>query len=430
MNIVLDFNPADVSEESLQSVKPKTIGWKAYDLLQTGCFLKSLGCQEITIPDGVIISSTLYNDSLKKIVRKYLENALKKAIKRDRGLFEDLAEKLGEQGVTIDKGEETKVERLIDEIIKKHKLKNVLQKIAVEEEKEINFVHPLSDVLSEWFDDIKNEISQKIPTDVLNSLQDKISRSSSPVIYLRSSSYSKRREEWWEHTGVFGSIPCFASDLDKKKIEWIYSGILLSEKAVQSVMKTGIDIFSMAILAQFVDKNIVVSGKVISTTHKNDCIDLCVECKEGFDILPATIKELVHDGSVEEVNVKGESYVSNIDGRNLSFQANSVIYRKRFDIKNKRFLDHPNQKPRISNKRNVCIVVDAPYRGFKIERTENREISEETLNKLYHLVRHFFEKWNEILGQNHWHVKIEYAVTHDGEIQIVQCNPFLEERNG
>ena len=66
MNIVLDFNPADISEESLQSVKPKTIGWKAYDLLQTGCFLKSLGGQEITIPDGVIISSTLYNDSLKK----------------------------------------------------------------------------------------------------------------------------------------------------------------------------------------------------------------------------------------------------------------------------------------------------------------------------------------------------------------------------
>jgi len=435
MNIVLDFNPGSISKKSLPL--PKLVGWKAYDLLKTACYLKEPEFQNIaqnttqntTIPQGFVISSDVYDEYLKKeVVEKYLLEALKESIKEDPGLIEELADKMGMNEV-IDKGEEGKVKDLIDEIIKKFGLEKVLQKIVVEDKYRVNFLSYLSNFISDKLDEIKNEIENKISDDILNSLKVNISEKQlSPVIYLRSSSYSKKREEWIEHAGAFGSIPCFFSHLDKKKIVWVYSRIFSSFNALQNVIKTGINTFRMAIFVQFVDQGIFVSGSIISSPY-NDNTELRVEWKEGLDIPEDSIKELITDGSVKNVEVRGEFYFSEIDGRKLLFEANSGIYRKIWDIKGNRFSDHSNSTPELFTKRNVCIIVDVPYKKFNIATPENRKISEEISNEIYSLVTYLLSILNKGSGRKHRNIRIEFAITQDGKIQIIQCDP-LEEKEG
>lgn len=439
MNIILDFNPEMVSEESLHSLNPKIVGWKAYSLLKTACYLKKPEfqniAQNITIPQGVVISSAVYDDYLKKrVVEKYLWKALKESIEEDPGLIEELADKAGIKGVKINRNKEEELKDLIDNIFNKINnlgLEKVLQKIVMEGENKINFVHYLSNILSRKLDDIKNEIEKKIPNDILNSLKVNISKKQlSPVIYLRSSSYSKKREEWIEHAGAFGSIPCFISKLDKKKIVWIYSRIFSSDNALQNIIKTGVNTFSMAILVQSVDSNISVSGNIISskgnTQLHNYIFELYVEWKKGLDIPRDSIKGLITDGSIENVEVKGERYFSKMDSRELLFEANSGIYKKRWDIKDQRFLNHSKQE--VFYERNLCIIIDIPFKKFNIETPDNREISEEILNELYFLATYFLKILNKSLEEKYQHIRIEFAITQDGNIQIVQCDPFEEKK--
>ena len=418
MNLIIDF---DTNELPKNHMKPSTIGWKAFNLMKNADYLKNLQKQKIKVPKGLIVTSSFYENSIRKVISKYFEKSLIEAISRDSGLIEDIGERLGEE-IILDKGDEEKANKLINELINRHGLEKTLKEITLQNGG-INFVPRLVAVLSEWLDDIKEEISIIIPDEILNNLTTRLLEFSTDVVYLRSSSYSQTIEEWNEHAGAFGSIPLFISNINKKKIGWIFSSIFFSERALEAVMKSGINVFKMAIFVQPVNNNVLISGTALSSPKDNNYIDLCLEYGDGLTIPINSIKELFKDGVLQGISSEGKAYYLKIDGRECHFDKCNKIDHKKWRIENDIILDIKNQSDSAKGNRNVCITVNVPYKKFEVEPSENSKLPEKMLDDIYQLLEESFNNMNKsnhtILPES-WYTKIEFAVTNNNGVDIVQ----------
>lgn len=389
------------------SGEAERVGWKAFHLQEISRTISAPSGVPVEVPQGLVVRTTLFNDSIRQMLRDTLLRMLQTILYRDEELRSRVESELGISVKDIDAGNmEPAWELFID---------SEAGKIGVMDaagEASMDFDHAVAQVVQETI--------ARGDLDV-----DPILRTGG-FLYLRSSTYCPSEGTWLQyHTGGrFLSIPCHVEDLYDRialasKFATIYAWTLSSSDTVTAVLKSGTEDFSMGILLLPISPDIDTSGKVTTRADQSRArtVVIDISAREGVDVAPscqmgACSKVTIKDGDVWGSEM-GEKLRINTFPCAYLWEVSSDTLERRPDT------DELRQSARL--------VPDEASRKMepRVCKSENSPLELEHERRLVAVTKMLFDLSNPS-GRldEHRHLCWEFAILmSNNKVQILQCDP-------
>lgn len=393
------------------SEEAERVGWKAFHLQETSGVISDPSGVPVEVPQGLVVRTTLFNDSIRQMLRDILLHMLQTILDRDEALRSRVESELGMSVEDIDAGNmEDAWELFID-----------------------------SDEGKIGVSDTAGEASKCLAHAVAEVVQETIGRGDLDVnpiletggfLYLRSSTYCPSEGTWLQyHTGGrFLSIPCHVEDLHDgiaSKFATIYAWTLSSWDTVTAVLKSGTEDFSMGILVLPISPDIDTSGKVTTRADQSRAgtVVIDISAREGVDVAPSCLMEACSKLTIKD----GDVWVSEM-GEKLRIDTFPYAYlwevsrdrlTRRADTDEGRLHFVPRQSARL--------VPDEASRkmGPHFCRRENSPLEEDHKRRLVAVTKMLFDLSNSSDRFDEYrHLCWEFAIlVSDKKVQILQCDP-------
>jgi len=385
------------------------VGWKAFHLQEISRTISAPSGVSVEVPQGLVVPTTLFNDSIRQMLRDTLLHMLQTILCRDEELRSQVESELGISVEDIDAGNmEPAWELLID---------SEAGKIGVMDaagEASMDFDHAVAQVVQETIErgDLDVNPILKLKT--------------GGFLYLRSSTYCSSEGTWLQyHTGGrFLSIPCHVEDLYDRialasKFATIYAWTLSSSDTVAAVLKSGTEDFSMGILVLPISPDIDTSGKVTTRADESRArtVVIDISAREGVDVLPSYLMEACSKVTIKDGDVWGSEM-----GEKL--RINTFPYAYLWEVSSDTLKRRPDTDELRQSAR---LVPDEASRKMepRLCKSGNSPLELENERRLIAVTKMLFDLSNP--GgrlDEHRHLCWEFAIlTSDSKVQILQCDP-------